>query len=76
MQQRPPTSGEWARVVMAAAVAFVLVAAWPGMTWSPFVIAVAAYWALPAGQRTSRNGSIIGWSVGFALTMLGVVLRM
>ena len=59
---------------MAAAVVFVFVAAWPGITWSPFVIAVAAYWALPVELRTRKNAGIVGCSVGCALVLVRVVL--
>jgi hypothetical protein len=62
-------------VIVAAAVALVIVATWPGLTWSPFVIAVAGYWALPLQHRTRDNARLIGWSVGFAVVLLAFGMR-
>jgi hypothetical protein len=63
-------SPSWRPAILAATIAAVVFAIWPFQSWSPFAIAAAAYFALPPAQRTRKTAALVGWSVGFVLTML------
>jgi hypothetical protein len=71
---RSPVS-PWIGSIIAAIVALVLVTLWSDIPGGIFFVAAAAYFALSPEHRTRASASLVGWSVGFVLAVLGSFWR-
>lgn len=71
----PAPENQFHRAILGGVLGFVIVASWPGVHASLFMLAAAIYFALPKAHRTRSNASLVGWSVGFAVVLLSWSLR-